>query len=428
MKKTKEIFEKIKDRLDHRYDHFYILDFGRFSIKAALMELDKKEKKACILDVVEASYPNLKIFPERKNCDLTEITHLIKDLFNKFKKPEHKIKKKTLIIGLSSELVGGYNFSQVYTRENQSTPIDLREIENIIHNLELRAYENIRKKFVIESGYAETEVILINPIIQKFQLDGQNISEPIGEKGKEIFISIFNAYAPIFYKNAIEQIARDLKFNLYKIIYTPYAVFSTLKRQTKNELQGLIIDIGGGTTRITLVRKGRIEDIRHFSFGGISFTKRLASHLNVSEHEAENIKIKYSDKKVSTSVKKIIDHIIRREVDLFLKGLELALKDFSPTTLLPEQIYLYGGGRNDAVIDGIIKKRKWKKDLSFSRSPNLNFIKPEDSNRVNFSNILIADFRLVDIAAIADSVVEDFEQNTTVIEKTLSRINNLLIK
>ena len=142
--------QKVKNYFEKRYEHFYILDFGRFSIKAALMERDRKEMDAHIVDIVEVSYPALTIFPEKKDCDLSEVHNVIKDLFSSLKKTKNRIRDKKLVIGLSSELINGLNYAQIFTRENPNTPIDIGDIKNMIHKLELRAYEEIRKRFMEE--------------------------------------------------------------------------------------------------------------------------------------------------------------------------------------------------------------------------------------------------------------------------------------
>ena len=425
----KKIIQKIKNRIDNNYDFFYILDLGRFSIKASLMELYKKTNSSLILDVVEASYPNLSILSEMNAEDLSQLSNTIKGLFLRLKKPNNKSKNKYLIIGLSSELVSGASCSNIYTREDPSSQIDTREVKNMIHNLMLRAYEDIRRKFTIESGYSETEVVLINTAIQKLQVDGQNTTDPIGKTGKEIFVSLFNAYAPSFYKNAIEQVARDLKFNSYNLVYTPYAIFSALKKIKKvdGDLQGLIIDIGGKTTRVILVKKGRIEEMRNFSFGGASFTRRIAHYLNLPESEAENIKLKYNNCNVSKNVRLFIDKLLQNDVLLFLNGLELILKDFSQASLLPGEIFLCGGGGNVGVIDAIIKKRSWRKDLSFTTQPILRRLDANDITGIKFAGNLSTNSHLVSIAALADYVVYTIATEQNILDKILYRTSNLVM-
>jgi len=422
----KHRLQKVKNYFEKRYEHFYILDFGRFSIKAALMERDRKEMDARIVDIVEVSYPALTIFPEKKDCDLSEVHNVIKDLFSSLKKTKNRIRDKKLVIGLSSELINGLNYAQIFTRENPNTPIDIGDIKNMIHKLELRAYEEIRKRFMEESGYAETDVILINPTIQKLQIDGKNVSDLISKEGKEILVSIFNAYAPSFYKDAIEGIAKNLKFNTYDLIYTPYAVFSALKKQKDADMHGLLVDIGGGTTRVTLARRGRIEDIKYFSFGGNSFTGRIANHFNVPESEAENIKIKYCDRKLSSDATKSLDGLLQKELNIFLSGLEMVLRDFSHTTILPSDIYLYGGGGTVGLMDAIIKKKSWKKDLIFSDSPKLHRINLDTLSSIKFFDIKISDPRLISIAGISDYILDNIAKSQTVTEKTLTRIFNLV--
>ena len=424
----KRWLQKVKNRLDNRYELFHILDLGCFNMKLSLMELDRHTNLGVILDIVEASYPNLTILLQKGGKDLIQLSNHIKNLFFKLQKPKNKSKSKHFIIGLSSELISGASFSNTYTREDSNSQIDVREIKNVIHNLLLRAHEDIRRKFASESGYTETEVILVNTTIQKLLIDGQVTLNPIGKIGKEIFVSLFNAYAPNFYKDAMEQIAEDLKFNSYHLVHTPYAVFSSLKRTKKPEvdMQGLIIDIGGKTTRVTLVKKGKIEDIRNFSFGGVSFTRRIANDLKLSEQEAENIKLKYSNYNVSQNTRTIIDKLLESDMSLFLNGLELILKDFSQTSLLPGEIFLCGGGGNIDVIDAIIKKRSWRKDLSFTNPPTLYKLDTDSLTSIKFADNLPTDSRLVSMAALADYAVHISTTPPNILDKILHRTVSLI--
>ena len=351
-----------------KYEHFYILDFGRSSVKLALLEINKAEKTAKIMETHEEPHAH-HIGAAEDVEHVEQIATTVKKVMDKLKSGKNA-RAKNLIIGLASEMVYGHSFSYIHKRENAGVKIDLRELKNAIHNAELKAYEDIRKRFVTDSGYSETDVALINSYIQEMRVDGYRVANPLGFEGGELFISVFNAYLPAFYKKLFEDVAINLKLNLNFLAYEPYAVFSALRRKEGEDFEAIIIDIGGKTTRISLVRKGRFEDIRTFSFGGESFTKRIASHFEVGFWEAENIKIRYSKGELSEHAKESVAEILQREFEIFLGALEMILKGFSRASLLPAKIYVHGGGGNIPLIDAIIRKRKWKRDLSFLNPPN----------------------------------------------------------
>jgi len=422
----KKIIQKIKSKLDNSYEHFYILDLGNFSVKAALLEVDKNTNEGTILDITQSPYPiDLPKVGDKKTEELKGLVDVIKNLFADLKKPKNKSKTKKLIIGLSSELIGGSNYSNVYTREKPDHPVDEREVKNMIHNMLLRAYEDIRHKFTTESGYAETGVVLINPTIQKLQIDGKDTQDPIGDKGKEIFASLFSAYAPNFHKEVVDRLSKELGFATYELIYVPHAVFCALNK-IKKDLHGLIVDMGGRSTRVVLAKKGKIENIKLFSFGGVSFTKRIAGAFEISDEEAESVKLRYINGDVSKQAKVFIDKLLQTELDLFLGGFELVLKDFSQAAFLPSDIYLYGGGGSITIMDAIIRKRDWKRDLIFPEKLKLHRVDVDYIKNVNFADNLKVGPQHVSIVALADYAQDTYQQQSNVVNKILHRTLNLV--
>lgn len=414
----------LKYLFEGRHDYFFLLDFGHSSIKAALLEIDKESKEAAILDVAEELHPkHLKISKEPEN--VSEIAGTIQRAISKISHPEAK-KTTSIIFGLASEMVYGHNFSYNHKRESKSSKIDARELKNVIHTTELKAYEEIRKRFLSESGYPETEVFLLNSSMQEVRIDGYRVANPLGFEGEEILISVFNSYLPAFYKQLLEEVAEILKLSLHSVVYEPYSVFNALRKRKGDDFEALVIDIGGKTTRVSLIRKGRLEEIKTFSFGGESFTRRISNNFKVGFWEAENIKIRYNEDRLSDSAKNTVEKILEREVEVFLGALEMVLKQFSRVNLLPGNIYLYGGGGNILLMDAIMRKRKWKKDLSFFNPPKVHWLGHDDFPSVAVKNSRISEGQSISIMGVADHILEKTTQPETFLSKTLKRMVNLV--
>src|SRR3989344_4935110 len=257
----------------------------------------------------------------------------------------------------------------LFQREARISKIYLPHREK--HFPALNQIEGIRKKFSAESGYSETEVSLINSAIQSIKVDGYEVSNPEGKNGEELQLSIFNAYLPAFYKKVFDDLAEYLKIPMFSIVYEPFSVFESLKKRKKEALEALIIDVGGRTTRVSLARKGRLEDVKTFSFGGESLTHRIAAHLKVGFWEAEGIKGRYASNRLGESALSVVAGLLQTELEIFLRALSMILKEFSHTTLLPSTIYLYGAGGSVPLFDSIMQRRKWKEDLSFLTQPKI---------------------------------------------------------
>lgn len=434
MHKLKLLIGRFKSLFENKYDYFYLLDFGSYSLKIALFEVHRQKKRGRILHVVEEPIRR----PLRKK-GAKETSNIILGVRNfeymrdaakkAFKKIDSmsrvKAKNCHLVIGLASEMVYGHTSSYLHKRENPDQAIDTSEIKHVIQNAELKAYEEVRKKFVEESGYSELDAHLIHPAIQEVKIDGHKVNSPLNMKGKEFYLSVFNAYLPKFYKDVFYSLASELKLDLGGLFYEPYMLFSGLSKKSPDDFEALIIDIGGKSTRVSLARKGKLENIKTFSFGGESFTRRIARELRVGLEEADRIKIRYSQNNVSKDAFLALERSLGRELSIFLNALELILKEFSQVNLLPGSIYVYGGGGNLPIIDDIIKKRGWKKNLSFLSPPKFHRV---DGNifRTRFVKSIPCDPKLVSLLALSDYMVDATNKKEDLLDRTLRRMTSLM--
>ena len=420
-----ERIKAIKYLFGNRYEHFYILDFGHYSIKLALFEIDKQKNTGEFVDFAEAAHSRHVI--SGGSADFENIIATSRKAFSRIK-PNRNEKKKYLVVGVASEIAYGHSFTYVHKRENPKKKIDSVEVKNAIHSAEQRAYESIRKKFAAESGYSETEVSLINSAIQSMKVDGYEVSNPEGKDGEELQLSIFNAYLPTFYKKVFEDLAEYLKIPLFKLMYEPFSVFESLKKRKKETLEALVIDVGGRTTRVSLIRKGRLEDIKTFSFGGESLTHRIASYLKVGFWEAEGIKGRYASNRLGENALSVVGGILQTELEIFLRALSMVLKEFSHMALLPSKIYLHGAGGGVPLFDSIMQRRKWKDDLSFLTQPKIYRLKLDIFENIAIKNKIPPASKWFSVFSMADFVLDSMNKNETSASKTLSRMANIIEK
>jgi len=77
------------------------------------------------------------------------------------------------------------------------------------------------------------------------------------------------------------------------------------------------------------------------------------------------------------TVRRRIREIFKKDINVWLSGVELALVEFSQTELFPPRILLCGGA---SLLPGIKKnlEGKWTEGLSFTQSPRVSFISAKD--------------------------------------------------
>lgn len=282
-----------------------------------------------------------------------------------------------LIMGIAGELVKGATTTISYTRREPDTKIDLAELKNIVHKVQWKAFDEVRSEMALETGYNEIDIKLVNAAIVDVKIDSYKVSNPLGFQGKEVTISIFNAFAPLVHYGSLQTIAAELEMDLLAITSEPYAVARCLGNEDGGNFSAIFIDIGGGTTDLAIVRNGSVEGTRMFTLGGRTFTKRLAQSLSINFEDAEKIKLAYSHEKLEKQSHRIIREAMKSDCEVWLSGVALTLSEFENVDMLPSKILLCGGGSLLPEIKEVLDSREWTQKLPFARKPQISFLEPK---------------------------------------------------
>lgn len=330
-----------------------------------------------------------------------------------------------VILGMGGGFVYGKTLTQSYIRDNPGEEISEGEFSNIIQKVQQRNYEQIRRDFKKETGRSELDLHLLSGALQDIRIDGYQVVNPIGFKGREVSCGLFNSYTPKEHLELFEDIIHSLRLELVSIVSGPYSVFSSFYAHNTSDTDFILIDIGGSTTEISLIRKGRLDDVKSISIGGASFTRSISENLKIGLWEAENIKRSFSQGKASEGVLKKIEGIINADVKLFFRGLEMVLSELSQTTLLPSKIYVYGGGSKIPMIAKIFSQARWRDSLSFSSKPIAVILSPSG---IGYSpDVLGEDVSWTVPLSLASTYIKEEKQSddiTKAVKRSLRLIRN----
>ncbi len=363
-------FRRIKKRSSDA--HFLALDIGTDVVKALVCEAEGS--KAKVLGVGEKKQK----LGDMQSGWVTDIASVIANCHSAIREAENLagIKTEKMILGISGELVKGATITTSYIRRDASSKIDLAELKNIVHKIQWRAFDQVRSQLADETGYNEIDVKLVNAAIVDVRIDGYKVTNPIGFQGKEVTLSVFNAFAPLVHYGALQTIAAEIDKELLAIAAEPYALTRCLSHEDGGQFGGIFIDVGSGTTDIAVVRDGTVEGTKMFTLGGRTFTKRLSQNLNISFKDAEEIKLLYSEDKLERQSHKIVRESMKSDCDVWLSGVVLTLESFELDSL-PSKILLSGGGAHLPEIKETLESREWVKSLPFSRKPQVTFMHPK---------------------------------------------------
>lgn len=354
--------------------YFAVIDIGTDMVKVLICK--KVNGKGIVIGTGEKKQK----LGDMERGTIIDIDHVIANTQEALIQAENmaQISPSDAIFGIAGELVMGHSACFEYTRNDYMLEINMHELQNIVQKLQWDAFDQIRKNVKEEMGMSDIDIKLVHSAISHVEIDGQKVSNPLGFKGKNIHIRVFNVFAPLVHFEAIHTIAQALEKEPLSIASEPYAVSKTLGFEDGSDFSAIFIDIGGGTTDIAVVIDGGVVATKMFAVGGRVFTKRIVKEWNIPFLEAEQKKMFYSSGKLSEKEKKQFDTFFETDRALWLDGLMISLQELPDVSVLPTKILLCGGGSLFPHIKESLENTEWWKGLPFSRKPRISYLRPSD--------------------------------------------------
>ncbi len=205
---------------------------------------------------------------------------------------------------------------------------------------------------------------LLHAIPQDYLIDQQEgITEPIGMTGLRLEAEV---YLVTVYSSALQNLRKCVEKAAYHVgefVLEPLAASLAVLTPDERELGCAIIELGGGSTNVSIFHNGKIRHTASSVFSGAHVTNDIVAGLQVTQQDAERIKerfgVAYEPLVPETDVfqlpgtpgqgprtahRRVLAHIMHMRLqELF----ELALDEISRTGYrqrLPAGIILTGGG------------------------------------------------------------------------------------
>lgn len=295
-----------------------------------------------------------------------------------------------VVIGIAGELVKGFTTTHTQERVRPEAPLTEPELQKLIEGVEREALREAERSVTWETGLANVDVRLVHAAVVGAWIDGYAVSNPIGFKGRNVKIAIFNAFAPLVHLGALQSVAQRLELDLIEVVAEPYAVARAINSEQVRQGGALFVDVGGGTTDVALVRQGGIEGTRMFALGGRAFTKSIADRLELPFPRAEALKVDYA-RGIAGERAEDVRAIVAEDVAVWAAGVELVLEELAAGDLLPGRIYLCGGGSRLPEVRAALADPAFSRALPFSRPPEVSVMSPDQVEAIRDDTRLLVD-------------------------------------
>lgn len=282
------------------------------------------------------------------------------------------------IIGIAGELVKGTTMTIKVARTEGNKSIDLEEMEKIIRLVQQHAETKAKQQLAWEMGGKEVAIRLVNSALVGIEIDGYPVTNPIGFQGKNVVVQLYTAFAPMIHIGALEKTAQELDLDLIAVAAEPFAVARAVIGDKQNQnLNAILMDVGGGTTDIAVVDDGGVQGTKMFGIGGRAYTHAIERALGISFDQAETLKLAYGTSQLPPQRRPAVESALDKTADVWISGIELALGEFNKLDHLPHRMFLCGGGASLDLLMQRLEGSAWYKSLPFTRQPSVNLIKPE---------------------------------------------------
>jgi cell division protein FtsA len=415
----------VKSRTGKNSERYLVaLDIGTENVKALIGRIAEEEVE--IIGVGKA-HQGLQDMQAGAISDIAAVTANCNKALAEAEK-QAGVSARAVVIGIAGELVKGITVSVRVQRKDAKKALEIDEVERIVALVQKRALERAKQQIADELGGKEIEVQLVNSALVRMEIDGYEVTNPVGFQGKEVLVQLYTAFAPMIHIGALEQVANQLDMDLLAVAAEPFAVArSVIGDADDSTMSAVLMDVGGGTTDIAVLNEGGVQGTQMFGIGGRAFTKSIVRDIEVGFLEAEKLKLGLGDGTAPRQLTDKIEKALTKTVKVWRSGVELALGEYNTLEHLPHHILLCGGGASLDLLVSELESGDWYRRLPFARKPSIHFIKPEAVVGITDMTDSLHDHTFVTAMGLLrvghDTIAQNGDAGT---ENVQSKINRLL--
>lgn len=183
-------------------------------------------------------------------------------------------------VGIAGQHIKSLHHSSISIRDNAQTEIRQEEIQKLIDDMH---------KLALAPG---DQILHVFP--QEFSIDGEEgIKEPIGMAGSRLEGNFHIITGQMSATNNIMRCIEKARLEVSEIILEPVGSAAAVLSPEEMEAGVAMIDIGGGTTDITIFEDGIIRHTAVIALGGNVITKDIKEGCSVMWDQAEKLKVRF---------------------------------------------------------------------------------------------------------------------------------------
>ena len=264
--------------MEKQKKYYTALDIGTSKICAIIAEQNENNK----LSIVGFAETDSEGVSEGMIQNLIKATSKIKEVVLKASEMA-KVPIEEVNVGIAGKHIKSFStHHSIGLQNNENEPIE-------INNNHVKKLEQRSKMAVIPTNHK-----IIHSMHQKFTIDEDHDSvDPIGEFGKKLEADFHIISANKVDIKIMEESIKRSNVRCKNLILEPLASSLALLDENDKEYGICLVDIGGGTTDISIFHDNIIRHTAVIPLGGDIVTQDIKEGLGLPRHHAEALKIKF---------------------------------------------------------------------------------------------------------------------------------------
>lgn len=213
---------------------------------------------------------------------VTNIEKTVRAIGEAIEMAQRQAKKEfsVVYVGIAGQHIKSLQHRGMLTRDNNLTEIGYNDIDRLINDM---------YKLVLPPGDK-----ILHVIPQEYTVDHeQGIIDPIGMSGVRLEANFHIITGQITAAQNIQKCVERTGMKVANLTLEPIASAAAVLSEEEKEAGIALVDIGGGTTDITIFRDGIVRHTAVIPFGGEIITKDIKEGCMVMSQQAEKLKVKF---------------------------------------------------------------------------------------------------------------------------------------
>ncbi len=335
------------------------LDIGTAKTRAVVLQYKKGAEKLSVVGVGEVLSSGVR---RGVVSDMNEVSNAISEAVGLAEKTSGR-EINSVFVNLSGSHIGSRVSKGVVAVSRADQEISQEDVNRVLQTTEAVSIPPNRK--------------IVHVIPKEFMIDGEGgVVDPLGMKGIRLEVNALVVDCSVPVINNVTKAVSDAGLDLEELVVSPLASSKSVLSKRQKELGVMVLDMGAGTTSMSIYEDGSISHVAVLPIGASHITNDIAIGLRTEVDVAEKIKLEHGtadvksvNKKEMLSLaefgledggsvsKRHVAEIIRARLDETFELIYKELKKVSKQGLLPGGVVLVGGGAKMPYIVELAKEK-----------------------------------------------------------------------